>query len=100
MKYMLLIQHGDMPRPGSPEWEAISADAQKAIAADYQAVDGTEGVTPGAWLESPETATSVRVEGGETLATGGPFVALKEALSGYLFFEAENLDAAIELAAR
>jgi hypothetical protein len=100
MKYLLLIQHGDMPKPGSPEWEALSADEQKAIAVDYQAVDQTEGVTPGAWLESPETATSVRVDHGETLTTDGPFVALKEALSGYLFFEAENLDAAIELAAR
>jgi hypothetical protein len=59
-----------------------------------------EGVTPGAWLESPETATTVRVENGETLTTDGPFVAVKEALGGYLFFEAENLDAAIELATR
>jgi hypothetical protein len=75
-------------------------DEQKAVAAGYQAVDQTEGVTPGAWLESPETATSVRVESGETLITEGPFVAVKEALNGYLFFEAENLDAAIELAAR
>jgi hypothetical protein len=100
MKYMLLIQHGDMPRPGSPEWEALSADEQKAIAADYQAVDKTDGVTPGVWLESPEAATSVRVENGETLTTDGPFVAVKEALSGYLFFEAENRDAAVGLAAR
>jgi hypothetical protein len=100
VKYLLLIQHGDMPKPGSPEWEALSADEQKAIAADYQAVDQTEGVTPGAWLESPETATTVRVENGETLTTDGPFVAVKEALGGYLFFEAENLDAAIELATR
>jgi hypothetical protein len=100
MKYMLLIQHGDTPLPGSPEWEALSADEQKAIAADYQAIDKTEGVTPGAWLESPETATTVRVESGEALTTDGPFVAVKEALGGYLFFEAENLDAAIELAAR
>src|SRR5262249_3316295 len=61
MKYMLLIQHGDMPRPGSPEGEALSGGEQKAIAADYQAVDRTDGVTPGAWLESPESATSVRV---------------------------------------
>jgi hypothetical protein len=51
-------------------------------------------------VESPETATTVRVENGETLTTDGPFVAVKEALGGYLFFEAENLDAAIELAAR
>jgi hypothetical protein len=100
MKYLLLIQHGDMPKPGSPEWEALSEDEQKAVAADYQAVDQTDGVTPGVWLESPETATTVRVENGETLTTDGPFVAVKEALGGYLFFEAENLDAAIELAAR
>jgi hypothetical protein len=100
MKYLLLIQHGDMPKPGSPEWEALSEDEQKAIATDYQAVDQTERVTPGAWLEPPETATTVRVEHSETLTTNGPFVAVKEALGGYLFFEAENLDAAIELAAR
>ena len=51
-------------------------------------------------MESPQAATSVRVERGETLVTDGPFVTVKEALGGYLFFEAENLDAAIELAAR
>jgi hypothetical protein len=100
MKYLLLIQHGDMPKPGSPGWEALSAEEQKAVAADYQAVDQSEGVTSGVWLESPETATTVRVENGETLTTDGPFVAVKEALGGYLFFEAENLDAAIELATR
>jgi hypothetical protein len=48
----------------------------------------------------PETSTTVRVDNGETLTTDGPFVAVKEALGGYLFFEAENLDAAIDLAAR
>jgi hypothetical protein len=100
MKYLLLIQHGDMPLPESPEWEALSEDEQKAVGADYQAINQTEGVTPGVWMESPETATTVRVENGETLTTDGPFVAVKEALGGYLFFEAENLDAAIELAAR
>ena len=51
------------------------------------------------WMESPETSTTVRVDNGETLTTDGPFVAVKEALGGYLFFEAENLDNAIELAA-
>ena len=100
MKYMLLIQQGDTPVPGSPEWEALSEDEQKAVAADYQGVNQTEGVTPGVWRESPETSTTVRVDNGETLTTDGPFVAVKEALGGYLFFEAENLDAAIELAAR
>ncbi len=42
----------------------------------------------------------MRVQDGKTLATDGPFVETKEALGGYLFFEAEDLDAAIELASR
>ena len=100
MRYMLLIQQGDTPVPGSPEWERLSPDEQQAVYTDYQAVNQTPGVTPGAWMESPETATTVRVEGGETLTTDGPFVAVKEALGGYLFFEADDLDAAIELAVR
>jgi hypothetical protein len=100
MKYMLLIQHGDTPTPGSPEWEAMSEDARRAVGADYQAINQTQGVTPGVWMEAPPTATTVRVSDGETLTTDGPFVAVKEALGGYLFFEADDLDAAIELAAR
>jgi hypothetical protein len=51
-------------------------------------------------MQPPETATTVRVQDGKTLTTDGPFVAVKEALGGYLFFEAEDLDAAIELASR
>jgi len=100
MKYMLLIHQGDTPGPGSPEWDRLSEDEQKAVYADYQAINGTQGVTPGVWLEPPEMATTIRVESGETLTTDGPFVAVKEALGGYLFFEADDLDAAIELASR
>jgi hypothetical protein len=100
MKYMLLIHQGDTPLPGSPEWERLSEDEQKAVYADYQAINETPGVTPGVWLEPPELATTVRVENGETLTTDGPFVAVKEALGGYLFLEADDLDAAIELASR
>ena len=101
MKYMLLIHQGDTPLPGSPEWDRLSEDEQRAVFADYQAINETPGVTPSdAWLEPPEMATTVRVENGETLATDGPFVAVKEALGGYLFFEADDLDAAIEVASR
>jgi hypothetical protein len=98
---MLLIHQGDTPLPGTPEWETLSEDEQKRVYADYQAINQTTGVTPSeVWLEPPETATTVRVENGETLTTDGPFVAVKEALGGYLFYEADDLDAAIELAAR
>ena len=100
MKYMLLIHQGDTPLPGSPEWDRLSEDEQKAVYADYQAINQTPGVTPGVWLDAPETATTVRIENGKTLTTDGPFVAVKEALGGYLFFEADNLDAAIALASR
>jgi hypothetical protein len=51
-------------------------------------------------MQPPATATTVRVEDGRTLTTDGPFVAVKEALGGYLLFEADDLDAAIELASR
>jgi hypothetical protein len=57
-------------------------------------------VTPGLQMQGPETATTVRVQDGRTLTTDGPFVDVKEALGGYCFFEADDLDAAIELASR
>jgi hypothetical protein len=101
MKYMLLIHQGTAPTPRSPdEWGSLSEDEQKAVYADYKAVSETQGVSPGLQLESPETATTVRVEDGKTLTTDGPFVEIKEAIGGYLLYEADDLDTAIELAAR
>jgi hypothetical protein len=100
MRYLLLIHQGTTPLPGSPEWDELSEDEQKAIYSDYQSINGTPGVTPGLWLQPPEAATTVRVQDGKTLTTDGPFVAIKEALGGYLVFDADDLDAAIELASR
>ena len=101
MKYMLLIHQGDTPTPRDPEaWARLSEDEQKAVYADYGAINQTPGVTPGLGLDAPETATTVRVEDGRTLTTDGPFVAVKEALGGWLVYDADDLDAAIELASR
>lgn len=100
MKYMLLINQGTTPVPGTDAWEALSEEEQGQIYADYQALNETPGMTPGERMKGPEAATTVRVQGGETLTTDGPFVETKEALGGYFFFEADDLDAAIELAAR
>ena len=101
MKYMLLIYQGSTPTPNDQEaWARLSQEEQNAVAADYQAINQTPGVTPGEWMQPPELATTVRVEDGRTLTTDGPFVAVKEALGGYFVFEADDLDAAIELAAR
>jgi len=101
MKYMLLIHQGDTPTPRDPDaWGRLSEDEQKAVYADYQTINQTPGVTSGLELAPPETATTVRVQDGKTVTTDGPFVELKEAVGGYLFFEADDLDKAIELASR
>ena len=101
MKYMMLIHQGTTPTPQDPEaWGRLSKDEQGAVFTAYQTINGTPGVTPGLGLQSPETATTVRVQDGKTLTTDGPFVELKEALGGYFIFEADDLDAAIALAAK
>jgi hypothetical protein len=100
MKYMLLINQGSTPTPPSEEWDALSDEQKGEIYAAYQALNATPGVTPGVRMSGPETATTVRVEDGKTLTTDGPFVEIKEAVGGYLFYEADDLDAAIELAAK
>ena len=100
MKYMLLIHQGATPTPPSDEWESLSEDEKGAVYAAYKAINETPGVTPGLGLAPPETATTVRVQDGKTLVTDGPFVEIKESIGGYLMFEADDLDAAIELAAR
>jgi hypothetical protein len=101
MKYMLLIHQGDTPTPRDSEaWGRLSQEDQQAVFADYQALNQTPGVTPGVQMEDPAMATTVRVQDGRTLTTDGPFVEMKEALGGYLFYEADDLDAAIEVAAR
>src|ERR687898_2068952 len=101
MRYMLLIHQGTTAVPGTDAWEKLSEEEQKQVYADYATINKTPGVTPAdVQMQPPETATTVRVEGGETLTTDGPFVSTKEALGGYLFFEVDDLDAAIELASR
>ena len=100
MKYMLLIHQGSTPLPGSDEWERLSEEEKGAVYAAYKGINETPGVSPGLQLQPPETATTVRVQDGRTLTTDGPFVEIKEAIGGYLHFEADDLDAAIELASR
>jgi hypothetical protein len=95
VKYLLLIQQFD-----PTVWERFSDDEKAAIYAEFKAIAEMPGVTPGLLIQPAEMATTVRMHDGKTLTTDGPFVAVKEALGGYLVFEAENLDAAIELAAR
>ncbi len=101
MKYMLLIHQGDAPTPRDQEaWGRLSEAEQNQVYADYQALNQTAGVSPGLQLDGPETATTVRVQDGRTLTTDGPFVAVKEAIGGYFLLDADDLDAAIEIASR
>jgi len=96
MKYMLLIHSGN----GVAQWEGLSEEEQKAILGEYMAISQAPGVTGGDQLQPPETATTVRVQDGRTLTTDGPFAETKDALGGYYQFEADDLDAAIDIAAR
>jgi hypothetical protein len=51
-------------------------------------------------LHEPDTATVVRVSGGDVLTTDGPFVESKEHLGGFYIIEAADLDAALGWAAK
>jgi hypothetical protein len=84
-------------------WEGISSlsdDEKKAIGAEYGAVNSTPGVTPGLPLGLPDDATTVRVQGGSTVTNDGPAIDAEGAVGGYVVFEADNLDDAIQLASR
>jgi hypothetical protein len=101
MKYMLLIHQGTAPTPRSPEdWERLSAAEQQAIYTEYRQLNETPGVTPGLALEPPEVGVTVRVSDGELLRTDGPFAETKEAIAGYLVYESDSLEGAVELAGR
>jgi hypothetical protein len=94
MQYMLLIYGNDT------EWEQRSEDEKNAIYAEYGAVAQSPGIKAGAELQPATMATTVRVQNGNVLTTDGPFGETKEVLGGYFLFEADDLDAAIDVASR
>jgi hypothetical protein len=96
MKYVMVIYQGE-----AQERQAALGEAeQKQVYADYQGINEMPGVTPLPPMGTAENATTVRVESGKLLTTDGPFVGMKEAVGGLFILEADNLDAAIEVAAR
>ncbi|TCO18461.1 hypothetical protein EV652_1155 [Kribbella steppae] len=80
--------------------EGLSEVERAAMLGEYAALFDDERCVGAARLQPAETATSVRVDGGRTLMTDGPFADTKEVLGGFCLLEADNLDEAIELAAR
>lgn len=94
MKYALLIY------ANANAWEGLSEDERNAQMGEYMAISSSPGILGGEELADTDTATTVRVQDGQTLTTDGPFVETKETLGGFYLFEADDLDAALEMAAR
>jgi len=94
MKYALLIYD----RPGT--YDAMADDERDSVMGEYFAISKEPSVTGGAQLQPVETATTVRVEDDRTLTTDGPFAETKEIFGGFYMVEADDIDAALEIAAR
>ena len=88
MRYMLLIYTPDEAR------------SDPAITAEYMAIAELPETIGGAELQAAATATTVRVDSGGSVTTDGPFAESKEVLGGYFLLEADDLDRALEVAAR
>jgi hypothetical protein len=94
MQYMLLIYSAESDDAAQPE----------TIMAEFGAF--TQGIVQsGAFkaadrLKPVATATTVRIRDGKTLTTDGPFAETREQLGGYYLVEAQDLDAAIAIAAK
>lgn len=90
MQYVMLVRvDPDLPVPEDPGAEAWVEEG-----------DRTGMRLEGNAVESPSTATTVRVREGRTLLTDGPFPETKEYVAGYDLLEAENLDQAVDYASR
>jgi hypothetical protein len=96
MQYALLIYSRD----ARDAFDQLPENEQQAILGEYFAISQEKGVSSGVQLQPVEAATTVRVTDGQTLTTDGPFADTKEVLGGFYLFEADNLDAALAVAAR
>ena len=94
MQYALLIY-------GSGEgWEQLTKEEQDAASQEYMALGQRSETRGGADLGDLANATTVRVNGGDTLTTDGPFAETKEYLGGFYLVECDSLDDAIAFAAK
>ncbi|MDT0343903.1 YciI family protein [Streptomyces litchfieldiae] len=94
MQYAVMIY-------AEPGFDDTLSDAEReAMHAEYAVLGDDPRCAGAARLQPAETATCVRVVGGRTLMTDGPFADTKEVLGGFYLLEAADLDEATELAAR
>ena len=96
MKYVLLFVDteqfaNDLQAMGPAERERAFQQADKWFADHARAIRG------GRKLQAPETATTVRLDGGDPIVTDGPFVEGKEVVSGYAEIEVADLDEALRM---
>jgi hypothetical protein len=96
MQYTLLI-YSNTAREA---FDQLPEADQKAVMGEYVAISELPETVGGAQLQPVEAATTVRVEDGRTLTTDGPFAETKEVLGGFYMLEADDLDSALEVAAR
>jgi hypothetical protein len=94
MRYALLIHI----LPDS--YDGLDEDQRRAITGEYLAFHDDPRVIGGEHLGPVHTATTVRVQDGSALVADGPFADTKEVFGGFFLLEADDLDAAIEIAAR
>jgi len=96
VKYMLQVRFNG----ADAVIHQLPADEQEKITAEFIAIRKSSGVLDGNQLEAPSSASTVRVDDGQTIVSEGPAVADGAELSGYYIFDAPNLDAAIAFASR
>lgn len=98
MQFVLLIYHGTFPLPGSARSKALPESERKAIYAEYAELNKEPGISLRLPPMAPDKATTVQVQDGQTQVKSGPYLA--EGVGGAFVLEADNLEAAIALAAR
>jgi len=98
MQYLLMIYTREA------EFSKLDPAAAQKMAGEYEAFTQSiiqSGNFKGAdRLQPTSTATTVRVRDGKTLTTDGPFAETREQFAGYYLIEANDLDAALAIAAR
>lgn len=98
MRYLLLIYGNENPTP-APTPEEMNAE-MNAYNAYTQEISERGIMVGGEALQPTTTATTVRVRAGKVLTTDGPFAETKEQLGGFYLVKCNNLDEAIEWAAK
>lgn len=97
MQYMLILG-------AEPEAWAENTPADDGVIDDWdlytRALSDAGILVAGHGLHGVDSATTVRVRRGERLLTDGPYIESKEHLVGYYIIEAEDLDVALEWAAK